>query len=173
MAATYRWEPLGKQHDRTSFFCGNDELDRYLRTQASQDQRRDVARPYVLVDIATGTVAGYYTLSALSVDVRALPPDLARRMPRYPTVPATLIGRLARDVRYRGRGVGELLLANALRRGYDISRQVASIGVVVDAIDDAAVAFYEGFGFSCFPEDGQRLILPMAAVRELLGVVDQ
>jgi len=173
MAVTYRWEPLGTQHDRASFASGNDELDRYFREQAAQDQKRGVARPFVVVEIATGTVAGYYTLSATSVDLRALPAQITKRMPRYPTVPTTLLGRLARDLRYRGRGIGQLLLTNALRRSYDTSQQVASVGVVVDAIDDGARAFYEDYGFNRFPDQEHRLILPMRTIKQLLGIRDE
>ncbi len=173
MAVTYRWEPLGAQHDRVSFASGNDDLDRYFREQAGQDQKRGVARPFVVVEIATGAVAGYYTLSATSVDLRTLPAQITKRMPRYPTVPTTLLGRLARDLRYRGRGIGELLLSNALRRSYDTSQQVASVGVVVDAIDDGARAFYEGYGFSRFPDQEYRLILPMRTIKQLLDIQDE
>jgi len=171
MAVVYRWEPLGAQHDGASFASGNDELDRYFREQAGQDQKCGVARPFVVVEIATGTVAGYYTLSATSVDLRTLPAHITKRMPRYPTVPTTLLGRLARDLR-RGRGVGELLLTNALRRSYDTSQQVASVGVVVDAIDDGARAIYEGYGFSRFPDQEYRLILSMRTIKQLLGLED-
>jgi len=173
VAANYRCELLQKHHDRSSFSCGNAELDRYIHAQAGQDQKRGVAAPYVLVEIATGTLVGYYTLSATSISLVDLPAPLAKRLPRYPTVPATLLGRLARDARYRGRGVGELLLSNAVRHSYRIAREIASIGVIVDAIDDTARAFYEQYGFARLPEQDYRLVLPMSAIRELFVIAEQ
>ncbi len=173
MAADYRRELLQKHHDRSSFSCGNAELDRYIHEQAGQDQKRGVAAPYVLIEIATGALVGYYTLSATSIALVDLPASLARRLPRYPTIPATRLGRLARDARYRGRGIGELLLSNAVRHSYRIAQEIASIGVVVDAIDDAACAFYEHYGFARLPEQDYRLVLPMGAIRELFAPVEQ
>lgn len=167
MSEAYRVEPLGKFHDRAAFSCGNAELDRYFREQATQDQRRGVAAAYVLIDVSTGNIAGYYTLSATAVEPRGLPPGTFRRLPSYPTLPATLLGRLARDLRYRGSGVGQRLLADALARSLRVSQEIASIGVVVDAIDDAARAFYERYGFVRLMDDERRLILPMGTIERL------
>lgn len=168
MVADYRCEPLGKHHNRAAFSCGNDELDRYFRERATQDEKRHVARSYVMVETATGIVAGYYTIAATSVDLSALPPNLARTLPRYPAVPAILLGRLARDSRFRGRGVGELLLANALLRCHRIAGELGALGVVVDAIDEAARTFYERYEFSRFPEQPFRLFLPFGTIRSLI-----
>lgn len=168
MAADYRCEPLGKHHDRAAFSCGNDELDRYFRERATQDQRRHVARSYVLVETATGIIAGYYSIAATSVDISALPPDVARKLPRYPSVPAILLGRLARDTRFHGRGMGELLLINALQRCYRLAGELGAIGVVVDAIDDWARIFYERYEFSRFPEQEYRLFLPLGTIAGLI-----
>lgn len=167
MSEAYRVEPLGKHHDRAAFSCGNDELDRYFREQATQDQRRSVSAAYVLIDISTEMIAGYYTLSATAIEPRGLPPGTFRRLPSYPTLPATLLGRLARDTRYRGGGVGQRLLADALARSLRISQEIASIGVVVDAIDDAARAFYERYGFARLLDDERRLILPIGTIERL------
>lgn len=169
MSAPYRVELLAPTHDRTAFACGNNELDRYLRQQAGQDVRRGLAVVYTLVDTTTGTVAGYYTLSATSIELAELTPPVAKRLPRYPTLPATLFGRLARDIRFRGRGAGEALMLDALRRSLDASRQVASFAVVVDAIDDDARAFYERFDFSHSPAQEYRLFLPMATINRLFN----
>ena len=99
-------EPLGKDHDRSGFSSGNEELDRYLKNQAGQDARRNIAAPFVLVEERGTAVCGYYTLSAFAIDLTDLPEDIARKLPRYPVVPATLLGRLAVDMRLRGRGLG-------------------------------------------------------------------
>ena len=104
----YRVGALTKQHDRSGFSCGIEPLDRYLREQAGQDARKRVAAPFVLCERTSNAVLGYYTLSALSIDVGAWPEDVARKLPRYPVVPATLLGRLAVDRRLRGKGMGNI-----------------------------------------------------------------
>lgn len=173
MAAEYRCEPLGKRHNRAAFSCGNDELDRYFRERATQDEKRHVARSYVIVEVATGIVAGYYSIAATSIDLSALPSDLARRLPRYPVVPAILLGRLARDLRFRGRGVGELLLVNALQRCHRIAGELGAMAIVVDAIDDSAGTFYERHGFSRFPEQPSRLFLSFGTLGNLIETKDE
>ena len=112
----YRIEALDRKHDRRAFACGVEALDRYIQKQAGQDARRRVAAPFVLCEPDSNAVLGYYTLSALSIDVGAWPEEVARKLPRYPVVPATLLGRLAVDSRLRGRRMGEHLLMDALRR---------------------------------------------------------
>ncbi len=163
----FRIEPLG-DHDRAAFSCGVEPLDRYLKQQASQDARRNVAVPFVLVT-PENRIAGYYTLSVAVVKGDDLPPELLKklRLPRYPELPATLIGRLAVDVTYRGQRLGELLLLHALRRCWLGSRQVASLGVIVDAKDETARRFYLHYGFLPFPDNDKRLFLPMKAIGEL------
>jgi predicted N-acetyltransferase YhbS len=164
----YRIEPLDhRRHDRASFSCGKSELDRYLRERATQDARRKFAAPFVAVAEAA-TVAGYYTLSALSVVMSDLPGEVAKKLPRYPEVPVTLVGRLAVDTRHKGRGLGEHLLLDSLSRSLATSAQVASFAVVVDAIDDEACAFYRHFEFLPFPDQARRLFLPMKAIEALL-----
>lgn len=165
----YRVEPLGKQHDRSAFSSGVEPLDRYLREQAGQDARRHVAVPFALCEGRSNTVLGYYTLSALSVDVGTWPEELAKKLPKYPLVPATLLGRLAVDSHLRGKGAGEHLLMDALRRALEASRQVASVAVVVDAKDDGAVSFYRHYGFIGFLDQPHRLFLPMAVIEKLFG----
>jgi predicted GNAT family N-acyltransferase len=165
----YRVEPLGRQHDRSTFSCGIEPLDRYLREQAGQDARRRVAAPFVLCEDKSNTVLGYYTLSALSIDVGAWPEDVAKKLPRYPVVPATLLGRLAIDSRLRGQGAGEHLLMDALRRALEASRKVASVAVVVDTKDDSAVSFYARYGFIRFADQPRRLFLPMAPIERMFG----
>lgn len=167
----FQIEPLGN-HDRTGFSCGVEALDRYLKEQASQDARRNVAVPFVLVATPAGRrVAGYYTLSAASLKGDDLPVELVKklRLPRYPELPATLIGRLAVDQSFRGRRLGELLLLHALRRCWLGSRQVASLGVIVDAKDGAARRFYPHYEFLPFPENDRRLFLPMQTIGTLFS----
>jgi predicted GNAT family N-acyltransferase len=165
-------EPLGAKHDklRVAFSCGVEPLDRYLKRQASQDAKERVAAPYVLVSL-DNRIAGYYTLSSTSVRVDDLPPELLKRLklPRYPAIGATLVGRLARDLSFRGLGIGELLLTDALKVSLAMSRKIAPVGVVVDAKDDNARRLYAEFGFIAFSETEKRLLLRMEAIEELFA----
>src|SRR3546814_2884087 len=111
-----RFEPLGRQHDRAAFSCGEPALDIYLKTRAGQDARRNLARVIVVVTPDKTTIVGYYTLSTLAIAIGELPAEIARKLPGYDEMPAALIGRLARDLRYRGHGIGEVLLADAIGR---------------------------------------------------------
>jgi GNAT superfamily N-acetyltransferase len=161
LAAGYSFEPLGDQHDRAAFSCGVDALDRYFRMQAGQEGRRRVASCFVLA-AADGSVAGYYTLSATSIALLDLPLTLAKRLPRYPVVPATLMGRLAVHQDRHGQGLGELLLLDAFSR--TLRSDIASYAFVVDAKDDAAQAFYQRYGFMPLAGAGRRLFLPLAEI---------
>jgi GNAT superfamily N-acetyltransferase len=151
-------EPLGKHHDRASFSCGQPDLDNWFRLRASQDEKRNVARVFVAVTHDLGVV-GFYSLSSLSLALESLPDELAHKLPRYDAIPAALIGRLARDQRVRGQGVGELLLADAIQRILGIGRSIAVFAIVVDAKDERAVDFYQAFGFRSFPLQLRRLFL--------------
>ena len=156
-----RVEILGLQHDRSTFASGVEPLDRYLRAQAGQEARKNIAAPFVLV-LADGSVGGYYTLSATTVKLAELPADVARRLPKYPLVPATLLGRLAVDRQHQGKGYGRFLLADALGRA--VRSEIASFAVVVDAKDEAARRFYERLSFLPFPDQPTKLFRPMADI---------
>jgi GNAT superfamily N-acetyltransferase len=165
----YRVEALGKQHDRSGFTCGSEPLDKYLGVQAGQDARKGVATTFVLCDGESNTVFGFYTLSAVSVDIGAWPEHVAKKLPRYPVVPATLLGRLAIDRQLQGRGAGEYLLMDALHRSLQASRQVASVAVVVDAKDGRAVGFYKRYDFTPLVDPPIRLFLPMRVIEKLFS----
>jgi len=162
----YRVEPLQPHHDRSGFTSGVEALDRYLRNQAGQDARKNMAAPFLLV-LADGAVAGFYTLSATAVELSELPVEVTRKFPRYPLIPVTLLGRLAVDERHRGRGFGRFLLADALLR--TLRSEIASFAVVVDAKDDDAARFYARESFLPFPSQPRRLFLPMTRVAELFS----
>ena len=153
-------EPLDRRHDRTNFFCGLPELDRYLARQAGQDVRRRIARVFVCTAGETDAVLGFYTLSALSIDLASLPAELSRKLPRHP-VPCALIGRLAVDRSAQGRGMGRLLVADAVKRVVAAGETVAMHALIVDAANDAAKRFYQGFGFLPLTDDPMRLFLPL------------
>ena len=154
-------EPLDRRHDRTAFSCGLPELDRYLKRQAGQDVRRRFSRVFVCTAGNADAVLGFYTLSALSLDLASLPEELSRKLPRHP-VPCALIGRLAVDASVHGLGLGRLLLADAVRRVVTASQTVAMYALIVDAANDAAKRFYEGYGFAPLTENPMRLFLPLA-----------
>ena len=158
--------PLGPQHDRAAFSCGVEILDAYLHKQAGQDLKKRAAVPFVITPDGT-TIAGYYTLSQYSVQLDEIPAEVAKKLPKYPMVPATLLGRLAVSSAFRGQGHGATLLMDALYRSLHHSREVASAGVIVDAKDAAAFAFYKKYGFLELPRIERRLFLPMGTVEEL------
>jgi GNAT superfamily N-acetyltransferase len=161
LEGTLRVEALGPQHNRNSFASGVEPLDRYFRTQAGQDARKNMAAPFVLV-LPDGVIAGYYTLSATGVRLVEIPSQTARKLPKYPLVPATLLGRLAVDRRYQGKGYGRFLLADALRRS--LRSEIASFAVIVDAKDDSARKFYERESFLPLLDQPMRLYRPMADI---------
>lgn len=163
------FESLDRHHDRAGFSCGVPVLDAYLKTKAGQDMRRDVARVFVATPPQSADIAGYYTLSGFSIALDQLPPDLARKLPPYGELPAALIGRLARDRRWHGQGVGELLLADAIARVVDVAPRLAIYAIVVEAKDENAGAFYRSFGFRPQLSRPNRLFLPLATARQARG----
>jgi len=162
------FEPLDRRHDRSGFSSGAPALDDWFRRRAGQDERRDVAHTFVAVDETLGVV-GFYCISAYAIAFDALPDPLSRSLPRYDEIPAALIGRLARDERVRGRGIGERLLVDALQRIVEASRTLASFAIVVDAKDDRAAAFYAAYGFRPFPSRPNRLFLPRSTAAAALA----
>jgi GNAT superfamily N-acetyltransferase len=162
----FRVEPLAKTHDRAAFSCGIAALDNYLKRQASQDVAKRVAVCFVLTPDGM-TVAGFYTLSQYSVDLATLPEAISAKLPKYPEVPATLLGRLAISEAFRGQKLGEFLLLDSLYRSWQQSQQVASAAVIVDAKDEAARRFYEHFEFLSLPATPNRLFLPMQVIQKL------
>ncbi len=153
-------------HDRKLFDSGSNPLDRYLREQVSQDIRRRVAACFVAVT-DDQRVAGYYTLASASAPLGDLPEDTARKLPRYPTVPAVRMGRLAVERAFKGKGLGGALLADALQRASQ--SEIAAFALIVDAKDEGAAAFYRHHGFVAFPSATLRLFLPLAGVTALTG----
>ena len=154
----FRIERLHKQV-RTGFDCGVAALNRYLVQQAGQEMRRHFAVCFLLIESATESIAGYYTLSACSIPLPELPERLSNRLPHYPNVPAARMGRLAIDVRYRSRGLGGALLYDAVQRSTE--SDIAVYALLVDAKDDLAIRFYEHHGFQRFASQPNVLFLPI------------
>ena len=151
-------EPLGK-HDRAACSCGVASLDDWFRLRAGQDEKRNVARVFVAID-DRGGIVGFYSLSSFTLTIADLPPNYAKRLPHYDAIPAALIGRLARDEKVRSEGVGDLLLADAVRRVIGAARSLAVFAIVVEATDEKAAVFYHNFGFVPFPNSPLRLFMP-------------
>lgn len=158
---------LDKKHIKNKFQCGIDVLDDYIKTQASQDIKKNVAVTYVMTGHDSEQVIGYYTLSSIGVIARELPDDIVKKLPRYPVLPGILIGRLARDKAYYGKEIGQYLLIDALKRSVEISAQLGMVAVIVDAMNDKAVTFYEDFGFLRFPDNPRRLFISVGTIKKL------
>lgn len=167
MSSSFVFEPLNSAHDRKAFSCEVPALDRYFRELASQDMKRRVSNCFVALD-ETGVVAGFYTFAATSLPLNDLSPDETRRLPRYALLPAGLIGRLAVDHRFRGRGLGGALIMDAVQRS--ARSEPAIFALIVDAKDDTAVAFYQHLGFKRFASRPMSLYLPVAAALTALGM---
>jgi ribosomal protein S18 acetylase RimI-like enzyme len=160
-----RVERLDVSHNLAAFACGNEDLDDWLRRHALAAQAMDTARTFVLV--AGRDILGYFSLTMGSVERRDAPPNLVRGLPRYP-VGMVLLARLAVDGTAQGRGLGGRLLAHALRKALVAGEAVAARLVVVDAIDDAAISFYERHGFIAVPEHPHRLYRRIKDIRASL-----
>lgn len=162
---SYRIRSFDSAVDIASFRCGQPLLDEYIRRYASQDVRRNVARVFIATpEQDSHRLAGFFSLSAGSVNCSDLPEPLAKKLPRYP-VPVALIGRLAVSTDFQGKGLGSILLADACQKVAHASATLAVAGIVVDAKDAAAGRFYRHFGFMTMPGQPSRLLLPAAAFR--------
>ena len=157
-------EPLSKLHDRTSFDCGVETMNEYLRRFARQNHERRWSRTFVAVDSpGEATVRGYYTLSTGSVSFEHMP---AERVPRYP-VPTVLLARLAVDRAYQGRGLGRILLMDALRRAARVSEDAGVFAMEVVALNEVARSFYLKFGFEPLADDRLHLYMALTTIRKL------
>jgi GNAT superfamily N-acetyltransferase len=156
----FRSEPLAARHKRAEFSCGEPALDEYLRARASQDMRRFSAAVFVMVpDSEPDRIAGYYTLSAFSIELDSLPAAATKHLARYSSVPSLLIGRLARDRSFPG--MGSVLLADAVTRCARQSDEIGAALIVVEAKNEQAKRFYEKHGFTSLEAFPSRLVLPM------------
>jgi predicted GNAT family N-acyltransferase len=163
----YIVETLAKHHIKDEFNCGIDILNNYLKYQATQDMRKNVAVSYALTRVGSNRVLGYYTLSSIGIRVDELPADVVKKLPRYPVLPGILVGRLARDIVCQGEEIGKYLLLDALKRSLNISAQLGSVAVIVDAKNEKAVKFYKNYGFLNFLENNFRLFIAMGTIKKL------
>lgn len=146
------------------FSSGSEPLDHYFKQQVTQDIRRRVTACFVALTHEE-TIAGYYTLASASLELVDLPPDIEKKLPRYPSVPAVRLGRLAVAQRFQGQGLGGALLADALARS--CRAEIAAYALMVDAKNAAAVAFYQHHGFIALPSAPRMLFLPLATAKKI------
>ncbi len=166
--AEWTIEPFGKHHDRTAFSCGRTPLDDFIRVRVSQYEKRRLGKTFVAVPPGETRVIGYYTLASGALVFEHLPPDASRKLPKHP-VPVVLLARLAVDQSVQGQGLGEGLLFDALHRTLTLSSDLGVHAVEVDALDDAAAAFYRKYGFTALLDNPLHLYLPIATVAQVLG----
>jgi len=160
---------LSSSHNRDNFECGQHILDEYLKKQANQDVKKRLSACFVITvnEESIDRVKGYYTLSNTSISRELIPSDFQNKFPKsYDTIPATLLGRLARDKSVIGQGHGERLLIDALYRSHIASKELGSFAVVVDPIDEKAGKFYSDYGFKKLPDSG-KMFLPMKTIDQL------
>jgi predicted GNAT family N-acyltransferase len=152
-------ESLNALHQKSDFSCGNEMLDTYLHKQASQDVKRKLAVCFVINEKDTNQIKGYYTLSNNSIPLSHIPNNLQGKLPRsYESIPTILMGRLAVDNRFKGQGIGKLILVDALKRSWEIAKTIGSYALVVDPINQDAENFYLKYGFIKLPDSGKMFI---------------
>ncbi len=158
--------PLESKHKKSGFTCGNPYLDNYIQKQAKQDIKRKLSACFVMTN-EENVIKGYYTLSNAGIPREAIPEEIKKKLPRaYESLPVTLLGRLAVNVEFKGLGLGKLLLIDALKRSFKVSKFIGSMAVIVDPIDEEAAAFYDKFGFITLPDSG-KMFLPMETIEQL------
>lgn len=163
-------ELLAEHHEKCLFSCGEYHLDRYLQLQANQDTKRHLSKTYVLVQaLRPSEIIGFYSMSTTSMRLTDLPEHYVKKLPRYPTLPAMLIGRLAVLKEKQGQGLGTELLLDALERCYKLSKTIGSSAVVVEAKNNEALRFYKRYGFIPFCEKPDTLFLPMKTIAQLFA----
>ncbi len=161
-------ELLGKKHNRDEFNCGKELLNNYLKTQAAQDIKRKLSACFVLSENETN-IQGFYTLSNNSIPLSSFPEQIQKKLPKsYTSIPTTLLGRLAIDKKYQGQGIGKILLIDALKRSYELAREIGSFAVVVDPIDQEAEKFYKKYDFIKLP-DSEKMFIATKTLQELFG----
>lgn len=173
MSVKYIIELLNKkQHDIADFSCGVKELDIYLKVRAGQESKKKITAVYAIHERGAEKVIGYYTLSSYSIELTSLPIEVTKKLPKYPLLPASLIGRLAVDKKFQGKKIGEFLLVDALLRSYRLSKEIGSMAVIVDAKNEKASSFYKKYGFKQFYQHPLKFFLSMDTIKNLYDFWD-
>ncbi len=160
-------QKLNSQHKKSIFCCGQDLLDTYIHKQAKQDIKRKLSVCFVISDDSTKIIKGYYTLSNSSIPLIDIPSEIQKKLPKsYTNIPTVLLGRLAVDTKFQSQGIGRLLLIDALKRSFEVSKTIGSFAVITDPIDFKAEQFYTRYGFIKLPNSA-KMFLPMKTVAQL------
>ena len=164
-----------KLHERASFCCGVGQIDNYLKLTAKKGVKADLVRIWVLVDPAR-KIVGFYGLNMHAVAAQDMPQTYAKKAMRHGTLPAAFIAMIGVDLNHQGKGLGGVLLADALSRIGRISAEIGTCAVLLDVIDDGDAetilrrkTYYESFGFQSLPDQPRRLFMPIQTVRALSG----
>ena len=160
-------ELLNKSHIRNNFDCGKEQLNNYVKFQVNQDIKRKLSACFVLSDKESNDIKGFYTLSNYSIPLDSFPDYIQNKFPKsYQAIPCTLLGRLAINLTYQGQGIGKILLIDALKRSYEVSKEIGSFAVVVDPIDEKSEKFYEKYDFIKLP-DSKKMFISIKTLADL------
>ena len=163
-------ELLNSSHIKSGFDCGHEMLNTYISKQAGQDVKRDLSACYVLA-YEEKKVIGYYTLSGNSIKRDEFPEELTRKLPQsYTDLPTVLLGRLAVSKDFKGQGLGEFILIDALNRCATLAEQVGTLAVLVERIDKNAENFYARYGFVKLTGSG-KMFITIKTVRQSWPVI--
>jgi GNAT superfamily N-acetyltransferase len=166
--ADWQIEPIASRHQKDGFTCGEPALDEFLKTRARKHREQNISSTFVAVPTGRSVVAGYYTLAERMIEFNDMPTALVKRLPRHP-IPSVSLGRLAVDLAHQGKGLGEILLVDALATCVAGADLIGIFAVVVDAKNDRVKAWYERHGFSPFPSRPMQLFIPIDAVRSRMS----
>lgn len=161
-------ELLNKDHTIKKFTCGNETLNTYLKTKATQEIRKKITAVYIIRKKNQQNVIGFYTLSSSSIELTNLSADQIKKLPKYKSLPVILLGRLAVALQYQGKKIGEYLLLDSLIRSYNLSKQIGSYAVLIDAKDKNIAKFYKKYGFIPTKNEPLKLYLPMNTIKQLV-----
>jgi GNAT superfamily N-acetyltransferase len=161
---------LKANHDKQAFNSESPPLDNYLKTQAGQDAKKKVTSCHVITGHAeelSHRILGYYTLSTVGIDVGELPIEISKKLPKYPRLPGFLLGRLAVDKNFRYKGIGTFLLLDAMKKCFNVSKDISAIALMVEAKDEKAIAFYKKFDFIELVDNKNKLFLSIHHIEKL------
>jgi predicted GNAT family N-acyltransferase len=158
---------LDKHHNRKRFDCEEKSLTDYIQKQVNQDIKKKLAICFVACN-EQNDVVGYYTLTSESLGRELIPEKYLKKVPKNYNAPVILLGRLARDIKYKGADLGEYLLLDALFRAFTLSEEsIGAMAVVVDPINSHAVNFYAKYGFEQLP-DSEKMFLALNTIKQIV-----
>jgi GNAT superfamily N-acetyltransferase len=168
-------ESLDKgKHARLAFTCGSEPLDRFIHDHAYQAAAKGLSKTYVAVDESDESdILGYYTVTTCRIEAGQLPRSAGRALKLSAhELPASLVARLAVSESAKGRGIGSLMLMDAMARCARAAGEIGSVAVVVDALDEGVISFYEKVGFTPFEPGSRKMFIPMTTVRNIVGLAE-